>query len=452
MLYTPTSVASTAAPAVDRLAAATPATRNRVVDAARALAMVAVVVGHWLVAMPVRTASGSIGGVNALDTHMLFQYLTWIFQVMPLVFVVGGYANAASLASSRARGNRNSDWVAGRIRRLLRPTLVFAGVWAALRAVTPGVGLIGAAAQVASVPLWFLAVYVVVVAVQPLVDRAWRMSRVATFAGLFVLSALGDATQLAPGFGGFAWLNHIWVFAACQQLGVLWFEGRLPSGRRAFVVAIGAVSAAIALVAFGPWPVSLVHVTGQRMSNAHPPTIILLLMGIAQVCLVRSVEHRASALLHRPRVWMVVALVNLRMMTIYLWHFTALALGSVAALSLGFEPGRSIGSASWWLGRPLWFGFLFVILGALVAVVGRFESGGRAAAHPLALVVMVPLVSTALFKLTQYGSTIVVAGVLIACDTLLAQTAARSAAWVGRSGRAGSTLAKKAHLLFELRQ
>jgi fucose 4-O-acetylase-like acetyltransferase len=419
-----TTAASTTA---DHLATATPATRNRVVDATRALAMMAVVFGHWLVAMPVRSATGGIGGVNALDTHRFFQYLTWLFQVMPLVFVVGGYANAASLAGARARGERDSDWVAARVRRLLKPTIVFAGFWAVMRLVLPNVGLVGAAAQVASVPLWFLAVYVVVVAAQPLIDRAWRRNRVATLGTLVLLSLVGDAAQLTPGFGGFARLNHLWVFAACQQFGVLWFEGRLPSGRRAAVRALGALSCAVTLVAFGPWPMSLVYVSGQRMSNAHPPTIILLLMGVVQLGVVRAVERHAAALLQRPRVWMAVAVVNLRMMTIYLWHFTALALASVAALSLGFEPGRNIGSTGWWLGRVPWFAVLAIVLGGLVWLLGRFESGGHASAHPVALVVIVPVVSWALFQITQFGAVALTALVLVGVDVGLAQTASRRA-------------------------
>lgn len=283
------------------LTAATPASRNRVVDATRAVAMLAVVVGHWLVALPTAGADGSIGGINAIERFHSFQYLTWIFQVMPLVFVVGGFANAASLAMARARDGRDGDWVAGRLRRLLKPTIVFACFWGELRLIAGGVGLVATAAHVASVPLWFLAVYVVVVAVQPLIDRVWKSHWVATLSCLVVLSLLGDLAQITPGFGAVAWLNHLWVFAACQQLGVLWFEGRLPSGRRALLAAGAALGTAVGLVAFGPWSLSLVYVTGQRMSNAHPPSIILLLMGVFQVCAARSIEAKRNAGCRSPR-------------------------------------------------------------------------------------------------------------------------------------------------------
>lgn len=409
----------------DALAAATPAGRNRVVDAARAVAMLAVVAGHWLVAMPVRTESGGIGGVNALETHVLFQWLTWLFQVMPLVFVVGGFANAANLASARERGQRDQSWVAARVRRLLKPTIAFALVWAGLRVAFPNAGLVANAARVAAIPLWFLATYVLVVAIHPVVDRFWQRSRMLTFAGLIGLSVLGDISHLLHGPKLFTALNHVWVFATCQLLGVLWFEGRLPAGRRAAGLAVGGFATAVGLVFFGPWPLSLVHVAGQEMSNAHPPTIVLLALGVAQVGLVRAIERRATAVLQRPKVWLAVAFVNLRMMSIYLWHFTALAIGAAIAIPLGIRPAAGLGSTSWWLTRPLWLGFLASILVGLVVIFGRFERGGTAHAHPLALVGLVPAVSLALVHVTAKGATAPVAIGLLVADVALAQTALR---------------------------
>ncbi len=403
------------------LTAATPSTRNQVVDATRAVAMLAVVVGHWLVALPIAGANGSIGGINAIERLRSFQYLTWIFQVMPLVFVVGGFANAASLATARARGGRDSDWVASRLRRLLKPTIMFAAFWAGARVIAGDVGLVATAARVASVPLWFLAVYVVVVAVQPLIDRVWKDRAVATLACLVVLSLLGDLAQITSGFSAVGWLNHIWVFAACQQLGVLWFEGRLPSGRRAFVAAVSALGTAVGLVAFGPWSLSLVYVSGQRMSNAHPPSIILLLMGAFQVCAVRSIEAKAQRWLQKPKVWMAVAVINLRIMTIYLWHFTALIIASVIVIPIGLRPAAGLGSAYWWLNRPLWYALLTAFLVGIVALLGRFESGGKAVARPLALLAMVPVASLALLRITGNGATVLTALVLLAIDRFLAR-------------------------------
>lgn len=72
------------------LADNTPASRNRCVDFLRTLSITAVIVGHWLIAAP---------GVRARELqldHMLAaqpstQWLTLLFQVMPVFFLVGGY-------------------------------------------------------------------------------------------------------------------------------------------------------------------------------------------------------------------------------------------------------------------------------------------------------------------------------------------------------------------------
>ena len=77
------------------MAADTPPSRNRYVDWLRALSISAVVFGHWLIAAPWIAADGL-----RLD-HMLAvqpwtQWLTLLFQVMPVFFLVGGYSNAAS--------------------------------------------------------------------------------------------------------------------------------------------------------------------------------------------------------------------------------------------------------------------------------------------------------------------------------------------------------------------
>ena len=79
------------------LAAATPATRNRVVDLLRAAAIVVVVLGHWLMAAVVVRGGELVPG-HLLGLATWTHPLTWVFQVMPVFFLVGGYANALLVA------------------------------------------------------------------------------------------------------------------------------------------------------------------------------------------------------------------------------------------------------------------------------------------------------------------------------------------------------------------
>jgi len=104
------------------LAGRTPARRERYVDLLRAVAITMVVVGHWLIVVIDHDPSGRLRGHNALEELVRARPGTWLFQVMPLFFLVGGYANAASLEAYRRRGAGGGDWLcdrSGRAARLL---------------------------------------------------------------------------------------------------------------------------------------------------------------------------------------------------------------------------------------------------------------------------------------------------------------------------------------------
>ena len=84
---------------VKQLAAKTPAERNRYVDFLRAVSIMVVIVGHWLIATS-WYVDGELQSGHLLKSHPQTQWLTWLFQVMPIFFIVGGYSNGVSLELS----------------------------------------------------------------------------------------------------------------------------------------------------------------------------------------------------------------------------------------------------------------------------------------------------------------------------------------------------------------
>jgi Acyltransferase family len=100
-----------------RVAAATPVDRDRFADLLRVASILAVVAGHWLMAVVV-WRDGRVQGGNALSLVPGLWLSTWLLQVMPLFFFVGGLAN---LVSARRAGSW-ARFVRGRAARLLRPT------------------------------------------------------------------------------------------------------------------------------------------------------------------------------------------------------------------------------------------------------------------------------------------------------------------------------------------
>ena len=85
------------------IARATPAGRDRYVDFLRVLSLGLVVVGHWLATL-VWWEEGTVRGENGLNVLPEMWPLTWLFQVMPLFFFVGGFSNSLGWDSVQRAG------------------------------------------------------------------------------------------------------------------------------------------------------------------------------------------------------------------------------------------------------------------------------------------------------------------------------------------------------------
>ncbi len=370
------------------LAAQAPARRNRYVDFLRAVSITVVVLGHWLMAAPYY-AEGALQIGDLLRVVPWTRWLTWAFQVMPVFFMVGGYANAASWSSARRSGRTYAEWVAVRLRRLVAPLVLLLLFWTLLAAAGNQAGVqpvnIRVGSQAALIPVWFLSVYLLVVVAVPVTHRAWRRFGLASFWGL----ALGAVVVDLVGFTVFPllrWVNYGFIWLAMHQLGYHWQAGGFATPARSLPWAALGLAVLAALVAVAGYPVSMVGVPGEEVSNSQPPTLALLALGLFHAGLLLGLQGPMRRWLERSGPWTFTVLVNGYIMTLYLWHLTAMVLVIGAANLLGGAGlGLFPGSGPWWATRPLWDLLLGLVLWPFLAVFARFEQGARgSAAAPLA--------------------------------------------------------------------
>ncbi|MDG4788459.1 acyltransferase [Micromonospora sp. WMMD1102] len=373
------------------IAGRTPARRERYVDLLRAVAIVLVVYGHWLIAVLEPDDTGRLRGHNALEEIGWGRPGTWFFQVLPLFFLVGGYANAASLTGHRGRGGDAGSWLADRSGRLVRPTTVLL-VLLVLAALTAR--LLGADPQqvrevvwYATVPLWFLSAYLCVVLLAPVTYALHQRYGLAVPVVLLGLLTLGDLARLLGeprlGYG-----NFLFGWLAMHQVGYAWRTGALPMRPRVgWPLLVVGLTALLLLTTVGPYPSSMINQPGQRIQNMSPPSLALLALATAQLGLIMLLRAPAERWLHRRRPWMLVVAVNSVVLTVFLWHLTGVILLAGALDALGVLPSPPVGSAAWWLWRIPWLLMLTVVLAGLVAVFGRIELRGsrRPATRPRAL-------------------------------------------------------------------
>ncbi|MFC7387560.1 acyltransferase family protein [Sphaerisporangium rhizosphaerae] len=345
--------------------------RDVFIDLLRLFGIAVVMLEHW--SIPVLSYDhGRIATGNAFAAPGAFV-ITWLSQVMPLVFFAGGAANAISHRAHRARGLAGPLWLAGRVRRLAWPVLPLAAVWIPLPHLLLALGLpaqpVETAARLAGQLLWFLAIYLVAVVLTPALLRlgerhGWRVP-----AALAVAAVAVDVVRFTC-WEPAGYLNIGLVWLAVHQLGFLYASGRLAGAR---LMAAGGFGAAAALVAFGPYPGSMIGLPGAASSNMAPPTVALLAVAFGQIGLAMLLRPRLVRLASRPAVARAMAWAGPRMMTVYLWHMSALfVVAGVSVVGLGLATPAP-GGPAWLAGWPLWLGALLLVLRPLLALFARFE-------------------------------------------------------------------------------
>jgi fucose 4-O-acetylase-like acetyltransferase len=359
------------------MAEATPPTRNRVVDLIRVLSILVVVFGHWLMAA-ITIEDGEIVPGHLLELADWTHPLTWVFQVMPLFFFVGGYSNALSWRSAGKRGETYGLWLRARLRRLALPVVPLLLVWSIGGWIGLRLGLdweiLQLASRVALVPTWFLAAYVVIVTLAPPALALWeRLGWWSIVLGV-ALAGLSDLASIGAAIVPAGFLNYIFVWGTVHQLGYAWLDGELAGmGRRLSLTVLG-FGAAFALVRLGPYPVAMVGLDTAQVTNSYPPRVTLAFLGMFQAGLVLLAEPLLTRAMANVRAWTAIVVVGARIMTLYLWHLTAMIIViGVSLLAGGWGLAADPLSGLWWLTRPLWFLVVAIPTLGLVAIFGRYE-------------------------------------------------------------------------------
>jgi surface polysaccharide O-acyltransferase-like enzyme len=317
------------------VAAQTPPGRDRAVDVARLVALVVVMFGHCALLLATIDASGLRIG-NLLGELPAIAPITWVVQVMPLFFLAGGAAGAYGWRGGTPWGT----WLFTRTQRLCRPVFWYLAAWTVgllVARMTLGADSAAGLGRECVALLWFLGVYLVVLAFVPALTRLSTGRAVAVVvASLLAAAAVVDGIRIAADTNTAGIANYVIVWLIPIVIGVA-YARRLIGPRAAIAIAASALTAQIVLAIAGPYDVSLVVTGTERMSNVSPPTLLLALhciwMSFAFVAAAGAIRRWAA----RPRVWHVVAVGNGGAMTLYLWHIPAIAVATFSLHAIGLD-------------------------------------------------------------------------------------------------------------------
>ncbi|PZF11039.1 acyltransferase [Curtobacterium sp. MCPF17_011] len=346
------------------------AQRDLVVDLIRTACVVLVVIVH-VTMVGVGSDSSGLRVTSPLQELPWYVAATWIGQVMPLFFVVGGFASAVGWRSTVARGGGARDWVATRLVRLYGPAVPLFAVLAVGLGIATVLGtpadLLDELAFGIGSPLWFLATYGITQCCVPLMARLHATVPWRTLAVLLLLAAAVDGVRLATGVAEVGLLNlgPVWLFA--QQLGFLWADGWFARRSKLLLagVAVVAYAALVPITSVGLWAPDM-------LQDLNPPMLPLALLAVGQACLVQVVHAPLTRLMRTRPAQAVVFLLGRDGMTIYLWHLPLFILLNGIGLLVGL-PFPDPGSRTWWATRIV---AVVVLLAATLGVaraVRRFD-------------------------------------------------------------------------------
>ncbi|MEU4545632.1 acyltransferase family protein [Nonomuraea dietziae] len=337
--------------------------RDKYVDWLRALSLITVVVWHWAFTILQWSPEGP-SPTSPLGFTSGLWILTWLFQVLPLFFYVGGYVHLLSWNRACERGTGIGAFVWRRIKALAIPGLTLTGIWIGIGAgmtMLFDIPWMWRVVLLVLSPLWFLIVYLVLIALLPVALWLHRRYDVLALIWLGGAALVVDVIRLRYGVEWVGWLNMILIWGLAHQAG--FFYERVVVLPRRYDVAIlwTGLFGLFGLVYSGLYPGSMVGVPGDKLSNMAPPTFVIVCLLIFQIGLVEVLRPTMERVLERPRWKRVNETINRFALPLFLFHTTgmAIALGLWWGL-FGFPSADPRPNLMWWLERP------FAIVGPLL--------------------------------------------------------------------------------------
>jgi hypothetical protein len=351
------------------------APRDPYADFLRAFSLLVVILWHWCFTILIWGDDGPAATSPLGFTSGLWIF-TWLLQVMPIFFYIGAYVHLRAWERAAARGDTIWRFTARQARSLAAPAAALLATWIVIGIVVTSVFNISwmwrAVTMVVS-PLWFVAAYLVLILLMPVLvwlHRRYDMLVLVVLGGSAVIVDILRFRYQVPNIG---LLNMVFVWGFAFQLGFFharftgiddaprYSDGRIdweyqsPRSRQfGRMMTLTGLFALIGLVFSGLYPGSMVGVPGQG-SNMAPPTVCILALTLFQVGVAELIRPGVLRALSRGKTFArMTALFTRFAMPLFLFHTTGMALERAVEWAIFGRAAEAVApTLNWWLLRPV---------------------------------------------------------------------------------------------------
>jgi hypothetical protein len=286
--------------------------------------------------------------------------LTWVLQVMPIFFLIGGYVSFESWNRHRNRfGSQGTiaarTWIARRVKGLLLPVLPL--IAAAVLFSVVGTPWLDGVVLLAISPLWFLGVYTPLTVLTPALAAAKQRVGVTLIPIIFICAAVVQYARFVLDLGGVpVTLASFLTCWGCAYITGCFLATLINNTRKAALTSVIGL-AGILGCAFLGYPLTMVTTAGDTStltnSNMGPPTIAISFLALLQAGLIGLWSQRLHERLMGSGRANIVDWVAEHQMKIYALH---LPIWTVLATCLrhtvvGVDDRPTW---AWWFTRPIW--------------------------------------------------------------------------------------------------
>jgi peptidoglycan/LPS O-acetylase OafA/YrhL len=352
-------------------------TRDRFVDLVKAVSLTVVVVWHWAFTIIVIEPDGMYP-TNPVGFTSGLWLLTWLLQVMPLFFFVGGWANLSSWRKAEAAGVPLKSFIRRRVQQLAVPALALVGGWWALTVALTSlydVAWLWDVALLVVSPLWFAATYLLIIVLMPV--WLWLHRRFGVLVPVFLggAAALVDVARFNHEWQWAGWLNMIFVWGLAHQLGFFYDKWTSAPRQQSWATMWAGLFGLIGLVWAGLYPASMVGVPGDKFSNMAPPSLAIVALVVFQIGVLMLIRPWVLARLDRPRWARFTATLSTYSMPLYLLHTTGMVIAVVVFYLLTGQRAETLSiSWLWWATRPLAIAFPLLATVPLLLLYGKITN------------------------------------------------------------------------------
>lgn len=330
--------------------------RDRYADFLRAFSLIVVILWHWAFTILIWRDSGP-SATNPIGFTSGLWIATWLLQVMPLFFYVGGHVHMMAWTRAQERGTPLHTFVIRQVRALAIPGAALFGTWIVLGVILAQFydgQWVAKMVELIVSPLWFLAMYVGLIVLMPVALWLHRRFDGLVLVWLAGLAMIVDIVRFRYDVEWLAWANMVFVWGLAYQIG-FFYERIVSASRRSdWTLTMAGFFGLAGLVFSGLYPGSMVGVPGET-SNMAPPTLCIVALVIFQAGVAELFRPAIERRLEHPGGWSRVTNLMTRFaMPLFLFHTTGMALSrAIEWLLRGSVNEAKVPDLEWWLGRPL---------------------------------------------------------------------------------------------------